>query len=224
MPFNTRLGADHRSGSGPKDDMETMMTLHSPIALREATPADAPALARLIDIAGEGIPAWLWSQMATEGRSPIEVGEERARRETGGFSWRNALVAERDGKVAAMMLGYPIGEPSEAERAQVSDLPAPVRPFVELEHRAADSFYVNALATLPGRRGFGLGAALMQAAEAKAKAQGISRMSIQVYEQNTGAVRLYERLGYSHAETRPVLSHPCQPYYDGRVLLLLKDI
>ena len=45
MPFNTRLGADHRSGSGPKDDMETMMTLHSPIALREATPADAPALA-----------------------------------------------------------------------------------------------------------------------------------------------------------------------------------
>ena len=64
----------------------------------------------------------------------------------------------------------------------------------------------------------------MHAAENRAKAQGISRMSIQAYEQNTGAVRLYERLGYRRAETRPVLSHPCQPYYDGRVLLLLKDI
>jgi ribosomal protein S18 acetylase RimI-like enzyme len=34
---------------------------------------------------------------------------------------------------------------------------------------------------------------------------GISRMSIQVFEQNTDAVRLYERLGYRRAETRPVL-------------------
>lgn len=224
MPFTTRLGVERRSGSGPKDDMETTMTLHSPIALREATPADAPALARLIDIAGEGVPSWLWAQMATGGQSPIEVGEERARRDTGGFSWRNALVSERDGQVAAMMLGYAIGEPSEEDRAGIADLPDTLQPFVELEHVAAGSFYVNALATLPGRRGFGLGSVLMRAAEAKAKAQGISRMSIQAYEQNTGAVRLYERLGYIRAETRPVLSHPCQPYYDGRVLLLLKDI
>jgi hypothetical protein len=45
------------------------MTLHIPIALREATPADAPALARLIDIAGEGVPNWLWTQMADGGQT-----------------------------------------------------------------------------------------------------------------------------------------------------------
>lgn len=200
------------------------MTLHSTITIREATAADAPALARLIDIAGEGVPSWLWAQMAADGQSPIEVGEQRARRDTGGFSWRNALVTERDGEVAAMMLGYGIGEPSEEDRAGIRDLPETLQPFIELEHRSAGSFYVNALATLPGRRGLGLGAALMGAAEDRAKAQGISRMSIQAYEQNTGAVRLYERIGFRRAETRPVLSHPCQPYYDGRVLLLLKDI
>ena len=224
MPYNTRLATMRSFGSEPQGDKETAMTLHSPITIREATPADAPALARLIDIAGEGVPSRLWSQMATGGQNPIEVGEERARRDSGGFSWRNALVTERDGQVAAMMLGYGIGEPSEEDRAGIRDLPETLQPFIELEHRSAGSFYVNALATLPGRRGLGLGAALMRAAEDRAKAQGISRMSIQAYEQNTGAVRLYERLGYRRTETRPVLSHPCQPYYDGRVLLLLKDI
>jgi len=198
--------------------------MHSHTDIRAATPQDARTLAKLIDIAGEGIPNWLWTRMAADRQTPLDVGEERARRETGGFSYRNALVADRGGDVAAMMLGYPVGEPSEADRDAVADLPEPVRPFVELEHLSGGTFYVNALAALPGRRGSGLGTALMKAAEDKAAAAGITQLSVQVFEQNAHAVKLYDRLGYRVAETRPVLSHPCQPYYDGRVLLLLKDI
>ncbi len=192
--------------------------------IRGATPQDARTLAKLIDIAGEGIPAWLWTQMAAAGQTPLDVGEERAQRETGGFSYRNALVAEHGGEVAAMMLGYPLGEPSQAARDEVADVPEPVRPFVELEHLSGGTFYVNALAALPGRRGYGLGTALMRAAEDAAAAAEIGRMSVQVFEQNSDAVKLYDRLGYGVAETRPVLSHPCQPYYDGRILLMMKDL
>jgi len=200
------------------------MTMHAKTNIRAATPQDARTLARLIDIAGEGIPNWLWTQMAENGQSALDVGEERARRETGGFSYRNALVSERDGEIAAMMLGYPISEPSAEDRAAVPGLPEPIRPFVDLEHQSVGTFYVNALAALPGRRGFGLGSALLRAAEERAAAQGVRRMSIQAFEQNSGAVKLYERLGYGATDSRPVLSHPCQPYYDGRVLLMLKDI
>lgn len=200
------------------------MTMHSYTIIRAAERQDARSLAKLIDIAGEGIPSWLWSQMAAEGQSALDTGEERAKRDAGGFSWKNALVAEHNAEIAAMMVGYRIAEPSEEDRAEVSGLPAPVRPFVELEHRSAGTFYVNALAALPGRRGLGLGTALLRAAEDAAKAQGIGTMSIQAFEQNTGAVKLYKRLGYKVTETRPVLSHPCQPYYDGRVVLMLKDI
>lgn len=200
------------------------MTMHSHPLIRAATPQDAPILARLIDIAGEGIPNWLWSGMTEDGQSALEVGTERARRDTGGFSWRNALVAERDGDIAAMMLGYEITAPSDADLAATPDMPEAFRPFIELEHRSVGSFYVNALATLPGRRGFGLGTRLMRAAEEKATSAGIRQMSIQAYEHNTGAVRLYERLGYAIADARPVLLHPCQPYYDGRIVLMLKDI
>ena len=49
-------------------------------------------------------------------------------------------------------------------------------------------------------------------------------MSIQVYGQNSGAVRLYERMRYASTAHAAVRLHPCQPYYTGDVLLLVKRI
>lgn len=194
------------------------------MVIRPASAADAPVLAKLIDIAGEGIPNWLWAGMASPGQSALEVGAERARRDSGGFSYRNALVAERDDGVVGMMLGYVIAAPSAAERAEVPSLPEPIRPFIELEHEAVGSFYVNALAVLPGRRGGGIGTKLLQAAEERARELNVGRMSVQVFEQNVEALQLYLRTGYEQSASRPVLLHPCQPYYDGEVLLLTKTI
>lgn len=199
------------------------MTFQTRITLRGALPADAPFLARMIDIAGEGIPTWLWRQSAQAGESALDVGAQRARRAQGGFSYTNALIAEFAGRPAGMMLGYVIGEPSDAEHAEIAGLPAAIRPFVELEHEAPGSFYVNALAVRPGLRGHGIGTALMRAAQERAAAAGASELSIQVFSQNTDALRLYERLGYRTVASRPVLDHPCQPYYDADVLLLTRS-
>jgi ribosomal protein S18 acetylase RimI-like enzyme len=196
--------------------------------VRAATLADAPLVAKLIDIAGEGIPQWLWCGMAGPDESALQIGAARAARETGGFSYRHAWVAETPGpsggEPAGMVLAYPLETPSEHDRNQVVDLPAPIRPFVELEHEAAGTFYVNALAVLPGRRGKGLGSLLMLAAETEARERGHAATSIQVYEQNEAALRLYQRLGYRPEASRPVLHHPCQPYYDGRIVLLVKAL
>jgi ribosomal protein S18 acetylase RimI-like enzyme len=200
------------------------MTFHAPIAVRAAVPDDAPFLARMIDIAGEGIPTWLWSQSAGPQEHSLDVGEARARRTAGGFSYLNAHVAELAGKPAGMMLGYVIDGPTDDDRAGVAALPAPVRPFVELEHEVPGTFYVNALAVRPGLRGRGIGTRLMRAAEDGAKAAGADALSIQVFSQNTDALRLYERLGYRRVAARPVLDHPCQPYYDADVLLMTRAI
>lgn len=48
----------------------------------------------------------------------------------------------------------------------------------------------------PGWQGRGLGTALLNAAEAWARKRGAPRMQLHVTAANTGAVRLYERLGY----------------------------
>jgi len=42
---------------------------------------------------------------------------------------------------------------------------------------------------------------------------------IEVFQQNRGALRLYRRLGYSVAEKRQVVPHPCHPYTGELVLL-----
>ncbi len=191
------------------------------VQLRNAICADAATLAKLIDIAGEGIPRWLWSRSATTDQDPLDIGTARAQREEGGFSYRNAIVAEQAGHVLGMVLSYPI---LEAPGDDPKDLPEPIAPFIELERQSVGTWYVNALATLPGHRGCGIGTLLLRHLETVARAQGFQTLSIQVFEQNTGALNLYQRLGYQYCARAAVLCHPCHPYYTGNVLLLKKTV
>ncbi|MFN3227116.1 MAG: GNAT family N-acetyltransferase [Hyphomicrobiales bacterium] len=197
-----------------------MLDTPSPI-IRPAEPFDAPSLAKLIDIAGEGIPRWLWSQSCESGQDPLEFGAQRARRTEGGFSFRNALVADHADRPVGMVLSYPIDVASDDDP---DDLPAPIAPFAELEAQSVGTWYINALATFTGCHGAGVGSALVAAAEGLARNAGYQSVSIQVYSQNAGAMQLYQRLGYrEHARAR-VREHPCQPYYDEDVVLLLKPL
>ncbi|MEO1025665.1 MAG: GNAT family N-acetyltransferase [Pseudomonadota bacterium] len=191
------------------------------LKIRPAESADALKLAMLIDIAGEGLPSWMWGQSCAPDQRPLDIGVQRACRETGGFSYRNASVAELDGAVVGMLLGYPITEMPEDSP---EDVPAAFAPFIELEGKSVGTWYVNALALLPGHRGQGVGRRLMADAEQRAKAAGVDRMSIQVFGQNTGAHALYTRLGYVETARSPVRAFPCQPYYTGDVVLLEKPL
>lgn len=193
----------------------------SHINIEPASVRDAENLAKLIDIAGEGIPAWLWSEYATQTQSALQIGTERARRESGGFSYRNAQVARAEPDMFGMVLSYPI---DEAPEGSPDNLPAPIAPFVALEHHSVGTWYINALAVFPGYRACGIGSALLHATETQAQEAGYQHMTIQVYAQNTGAVRLYAKLGYSEVARAPVREHPCQPYYTGDVLLLKKQV
>lgn len=197
------------------------MTMQTTSLIRQASEADAPALAKLINIAGEGIPNWLWTRACVEGQTPLETGIERARRPSGGFSYTNALIADQGSDPIGMVLSYAI---TEAPENNPNDLPAPIAPFVALEKLSVGTWYVNALAVFAEARGRGIGTALMTAAEGQARVRGFDEMSIQVYEQNVDAVRLYERLGYTLAAKEAVRLHPSPPYYTGDVLLLKKPI
>lgn len=190
-------------------------------SIRQAVAADAHQLAKLIDIAGEGIPSWLWQKSCQDDQSPLDIGTQRAQRLEGGFSFTNAMVAESDGDIAGMVLSYPIEVESDDDP---NDLPAPIAPFVELENQSVGTWYVNALAVFPAHRNRRIGASLMQAVQTCATQNGYGRLSIQVYAQNTDAVRLYQRLGYDTSARSQVRLHPCQPYYTGDVLLLMKTL
>ena len=197
------------------------MNVHANPFIRPAAATDAKALAQLIDIAGEGIPSWLWTRACIEGQTPLDVGIERAKRSIGGFSYTNALIAEDCGIPIGMVLSYAI---TDAPEGDANDLPAPIAPFVALEKHSIDTWYINALAKFPEHRGKGIGTRLLKAAEGSAVDSGFDVMSIQVYGENSEALRLYESQGYELAAKEPVRLHPAPPYYTGDVLLLKKTL
>jgi hypothetical protein len=85
------------------------------LSFRPATNVDAAALAVLVDIAGEGMPAYMWSTLKASGQSVLEFGRERAGRDTGGFSYKNAVIAEIGGEIAATLIGYRLDNPYDLE-------------------------------------------------------------------------------------------------------------
>ena len=176
---------------------------------RPATLADASALAVLVDIAGEGMPASFWNELKSPGQSALEFGRERARRDEGGFSWRHATVAEIGGEVAASLVGY-----------RLDDLHAFVRPLVRLEARAPGSWYVNVLATFPEFRRRGIGVRLLAIAEEKAREQRARSLSVIVGSWNEPAARLYTSAGYAGLAREPAILFPGCPHQGDWVLMV----
>ena len=167
--------------------------------IRAATPDDAPALADFVEFASEGLALRVWSKLAGPDGDAWAVGRERARRETGSFSYRNAIILESEGSVAAALIGYPLPDRPEP----ISDGMAPMFvPLQELENLAPGTWHVNVLAAYPQYRGKGHGTTLLALAEfiaADARRQGLS---IIVSDTNTSARRLYHHCGYRETARR----------------------
>ena len=112
---------------------------------RRAEKRDARVLAELVNIAGEGLAYYVWTKLAEPGESPWDVGVERAQREDGSFSYRNAIVTEHDEQIVAALIGYPLAD--EPVRRDYTAMPPLFVPLQQLEHLAPDTWYVNVLAT-----------------------------------------------------------------------------
>lgn len=185
---------------------------------RYATQDDARPMAELVNIAGEGMPLYLWTTMAGPGDSPSDIGRQRARRESGGFSYRNTIIGEEGGRVVAALIGYPL--PDDPQPVNYDDMPPMFVPLQQLEDLVAGTWYVNVLAAFPEYRGKGHGTELLSIAEQLAADTNRTGLSIIVSDANTGARRLYERNGYVEMATRPMIKESWEG--DGRNWVLLE--
>ena len=184
---------------------------------RPASKADAHQLAELVNMAGEGMPVYLWSRMLEPGEDVWDVGRRRAQRDEGGFSWRNAVVREDKGKAIAALIGYPL--PDEPEPIDYDDMPPMFVPLQQLEDLAPGTWYVNVLATYPEYRGKGFGGELLAIAEEFARSEQRHGLSIIVSDGNCGAVRLYERNGYKRVDERPMVKDEWENAGENWILL-----
>lgn len=189
--------------------------------IRPARKTDASEMVVLTDSAGYGAPLWVWAGMRTGEPSVLEVGRKRAMREEGGFSYRNAFIAEDGGVVQGMLVGYPLDDPYDT--GDLDGIAKEFRSLVELEALAPGSWYVNVLAVHGEYRGQGLGEKLLARAEQAARKAGAPQMSVIIESNNAGAGRLYRRVGYAEKARRPRIPHPGDYTGSEEFVLLVKD-
>ena len=171
-----------------------------PATIRRATPEDASLLTHVIDMASEGLVPALWDAMAPEGMDGSAVGEALVSAEDGDFSYRHGFVLEQDGSAIGGMIGYPLPTTTEPAGPEVPEAFVAVE---ELANLVPGYWHINMMAMLPEARGKGLGAALLNAAEAQARNSGCPGLALVVAATNVGARRAYARAGYREVARRP---------------------
>jgi len=173
------------------------------IVLRAAEPTFAEGLAcgRYLDEAAEGFYTLMLGRRAAHILATAYVQPDHS------YSFQNVTFAEHDEQIVGMALGFtteqhrhfsdrPLresaGYPALRVRA-VKTLFAPL--FRVLETIADGDFYLLAIALDREARGKGVGSALMDSTEERARASHSIRLSLDVSAKNVGARRLYERRG-----------------------------
>jgi ribosomal protein S18 acetylase RimI-like enzyme len=183
----------------------TMSIIQPPF--RRATINDAGTLAQFVEFASEGLAVYLWTQIAGGGPDPWHIGRERVASETGGLSYRNAVMAELAGQPISGLISYPLGDKGEHSP---DSLPAVLVPLHELMNLALDTWYIHVVAVSPEYRGKGRGLALLALAERLAGSAGKASVSLIVSDTNTGARRLYECWGYREIAQRKMIKEQWQ--------------
>lgn len=79
-----------------------------------------------------------------------------------------------------------------------------------------DEIHINNVAIRPAFRGRGIGTALLRRVLTEARRLGATRATLEVRASNTGARRLYERMGFYVAATRP--NYYSSPVEDALIL------
>lgn len=188
--------------------------VHDEIQIRAARREDADFLLPLINRAGEGIPEFIWAQMAAAGQDPWDVGRARIESEDSAISHRNAWIAELTGRPAGCLVAH---RQPEVMAPIDPDMPSMFVPLQELENEAPGTGYVHILSTVREMRGRGVGTRLLEFAE---RYRGPNGMSIIVADNNAGAKRLYERCGYTEAARRRMVKNGWQSAGSEWILLV----
>ena len=189
-------------------------TLGMSIKLRAASPDDASDIARLIDIAGDGLPCAIWSDLARPNQTAIEAGASLIRKDTTAFTWRRARVAESEGEIAGLLISHDTG--LEPEQITETTHPA-LRPLIKLENTVPKTRCISILATFPEYRRGGVARALMQDAETRPGEEG---MSLVTAAENFAGRKFYTSLGYREAGEAPMVLGTHGPV--GKTWLLMR--
>ncbi len=188
------------------------------VPFRQATKADAPDLACLTTLAGGGFIEFLYRDVVPD-VGPIDLFAEAMAGDAEPYTWRNCVVADDGGPVVGMLCTFPFDDNAKfepdpripAERLSI------LSPLEHLE--APGTWHISVVAARPDYQRRGLGRRFLQLSETQAREKAFTEMSLHVFEDNHGAIALYETMGFWVAD-RCSLEHPALAHHEGDFLLM----
>jgi len=170
------------------------------LVLRAAERKDAAELAVLVDIASHGFATWLWygAVMRGDKDTAMEQGRSRMRNDHEPGTWKDATVAEWDGEIAGVSIGYDLEE-------SVRDMVAPhpvIKPLLDLQVTVIGSRFIDSLGVYRHHRRKGIGRALLAREIEKAEGRQVSLIT---ESHNKTAQALYFASGFVEKARLPAV-------------------
>ncbi len=142
------------------------------------------------------------------GENYLSVLEDIAHVDNTQYSWRRALVAEVDGKVAGAVVGYDGALLESLREGSFRIISAHVgRVPTIADETEAGEFYLDSVGVLPEFRDMGIGRALVAAMRDKAFSEGHERVGLIVDYDNPRAEALYASLGFKRVGEKIFFGH-----------------
>jgi ribosomal protein S18 acetylase RimI-like enzyme len=173
------------------------------LTVRNAKPTFDEGLAcgRYLDEAAEGFFRFMLGQQYKHIIAKAYIQPDHS------YSFQNVTFVEHDEHIVGMALGFtaeqnrrfsdqPLKEAAGHRALRMRIVKMLFAPMLRILKTIADGdFYLLAIAIDNELRGEGVGSALMDSVEERARASGSTRLSLDVSAKNQGARRLYERRG-----------------------------
>ncbi|MFC4625261.1 GNAT family N-acetyltransferase [Daeguia caeni] len=188
------------------------------LKLRPAERREAAEIAILADISSHGFASWLWYGAVLEGC--CETAMERGRdyfRADGPQAWQGVTMAEWNGEVAGLSIGFTLNE-----RQNAAPEKHPVLAQLErLKRRVMGTRLIDSIGVYRPFRGKGIGRALLQHEIGLARRNGNLGISLITESTNVVALSLYAAHGFREIERLEALERIGQDKKHDWVLLTL---
>ncbi|MES2268789.1 MAG: GNAT family N-acetyltransferase [Bacteroidota bacterium] len=172
--------------------------------IRPATPADAPAISRLIVLAMGPLAAKFAN--SDDPAKPLELFERFAKLTGNQYSYTNILVWDEQGEAVGMIMAY--------DGARLNELRKPFLDYTRTQlgftgtpedETQPGEYYIDCLAVDPDQQGKGIAKKLFMALFERAAELGHSTVGLLVSKGNDKAKKLYNNLGFEEQGEKRLL-------------------
>lgn len=171
------------------------------ITLRKAVVGDAADLAILDNIASFGLSLWFWQGAVKRGKADdaYEWGKQRMANAEEAFGYANAVVAESEGAVVGVAVGYMIDIDDVLPEKALDPVMAPV---FELFSKCGGDWLLDNLAVYSQARKRGIGRKLLDDCFRRARIGGAKNICLIAEDGNRPALSLYDSCGFKECDRR----------------------